>query len=395
MRRSQGKRGLIDCHATRLEDETSVPPSDSPLPLLGINLREQEAERQCVRYGELAQLFRGHLGTSKVAIPDRLVNRPAVTSGFSFHFAACQTRSKVSAMDEVAAVLALLAAASFALAATLWQKAAGSLEGVSFRKPRSFLVLLTQWVWLLGLLAQLVGVALQAAALDRGRVSIIQPLLVTTVVWALPLGYFLTHQAVGTREIVGAGIIVVGLALFASFGDPAAGVDNAPSSDWVASVLVIGTACAALLLFANRGGLSARAALLGTIAGMLYGLSATLMKPVVESWHAEGLGHVIAGLEFWVWAAAGIVGFLFQQLSLSTGRLVPSVATVSVANPVVSVMLGALVLQERLDKDPPWHAVLAIGALCLALFGAVVISSAREKAREVEQTAPDLEPAPV
>jgi drug/metabolite transporter (DMT)-like permease len=245
-----------------------------------------------------------------------------------------------------------------------------------------------RWVWLLGLAAQIVGVVLQAAALDRGRVSIIQPLLVTTVIWALPLGYFLTQQTVGAREVIGAGVIVVGLALFALFGDPAAGVDNAPGSDWVASILVICAACVALLIFANRGSLSTRAALLGTIAGLLYGLSATLMKPVVENLHTEGLWTVIAGWQFWVWAAAGIIGFVFQQLSLSTGRLVPSVAAVSVANPVVSVMLGALVLQERLEKNPPWHAVVAVGALCLALVGSVVISSAREKLEEVEEAEP-------
>jgi drug/metabolite transporter (DMT)-like permease len=297
-------------------------------------------------------------------------------------------------VDELAAVLALLAAVSFALAATLWQKAALSLTSVSVRRPRSLLVLLTKWVWLLGLVAQIVGVALQAAALDRGRVSIIQPLLVTTVIWALPLGYFLTNQAIGGREVSGAAIIVVGLALFASFGDPAAGVDNAPGSDWAAAILVILAACAALLLFANRGSLSTRAAVLGTIAGLLYGLSATLMKPVVEGVHAEGLADVVAGWEFWVWATAGVVGFFVQQLSLSTGRLVPSVATVSVANPVVSVLLGALVLQERLDKSPPWHAVVAVGALCLALLGAVVISSARERPNEAEQGVPEAEPAP-
>jgi len=302
-------------------------------------------------------------------------------------------------VDELAAVLAILAAVCFALAATLWQKAALGLSGVSVRRPKSLVVLLTQWVWLLGLAAQIGGVALQAAALDRGRVSIIQPLLVTTVIWALPLGYFLTHQSIGRREVSGAAIIVVGLALYASFGHPAAGIDNAPGSDWAAAIFVIAAACIALLLFANRGSLATRAALLGTIAGMLYGLSATLMKPVVENVHTEGLGHVIAGWEFWVWAAAGIVGFLFQQLSLSTGRLVPSVATVSVANPVVSVMLGALVLQERLDKNPPWHAVVAVGALCLALLGAVVISSAREHGDEAEQRAPEAgtaaaQPAP-
>src|SRR5262245_65964716 len=134
-------------------------------------------------------------------------------------------------MNALAAMLALLAAVCFALAATLWQKAALGLSGISIRRPKSVLLLLTRWVWLLGLAAQIVGVLLQAAALDRGRVSIIQPLLVTTVIWALPLGYFVTQQPIGQREVLGAVIIVVGLALFASFGDPAAGVDNAQGAD--------------------------------------------------------------------------------------------------------------------------------------------------------------------
>jgi len=300
-------------------------------------------------------------------------------------------------VDDVAALLALLAAVCFALAATLWQKAALDLEGVSFRHPLSFLVLVGQWMWLLGLLMQIVGVALQAAALDRGRVSIIQPLLVTTVIWALPLGYFLTHQTIGRREVVGAAIIVLGLAGYATFGDPAAGIDDASGAAWAMAIVVICLACVALLLFANRGTLSTRAAVLGTVAGLLYGLSATLMKTVVEDLHAEGLAEVIKGWEFWVWAAAGIVGFLFQQLSLSTGKLVPSVATVSVANPVVSVMLGALVLLERLDRDPPWHAVVAVASLGLAMFGAVVVSSAREQDRDETpapgRSTPELSPA--
>jgi hypothetical protein len=296
-------------------------------------------------------------------------------------------------VDEVAALLALTAAACFALAATLWQKAALNLDGVSFRHPLSFAVLLGQGVWLLGLLMQVVGVVLQAAALDRGRVSIIQPLLVTTVIWALPLGYFLTHQTIGRREVGGAAIIVIGLVGYASFGHPAAGVEDASNAAWAMAVIVIGLACAALLLFANRGNLSTRAAVLGTVAGMLYGLSATMMKPVVEHLHADGLADVIASLEFWIWAAAGIVGFLFQQLSLATGKLVPSVATVSVANPVVSVMLGALVLMERLDKEPPWHAIVACASLGVALLGAVIVSSAHEKGRGETAPEPRLAPA--
>ena len=108
------------------------------------------------------------------------------------------------------------------------------------------------------------------------------------------------------------------------------------------------------------------------------------MKPVVEAWHTDGLGDVLADWQFWVMAAAGLVGFYLQQISLATGRLVTSVATVSVANPVVSVLLGALVLQERLDKTPEWHAVVAVGALAAALLGAIIIASASEQSTAVQ-----------
>jgi drug/metabolite transporter (DMT)-like permease len=295
-------------------------------------------------------------------------------------------------MDEIAAILAVLAAISFALAATLWQRASMA-AGIEAGKPQGFARLLTNWVWLLGLGAQILGVLLQAAALDRGRVAIIQPLLVTAVIWAMPLGYFLTDQAITKRHVLGAAIVVAGLAIFASVGDPAGGVDNAPTSDWIAAFLVIGAVCLGLLLFAGRGGLSAKAAVFGTVAGILYGISATLMKPVVEELHESGGVAVLESWELWVLAVTGIVGFYLQQVSLATGRLVTSVATVSVANPVVSVLLGVLVLQERLDRPPDWHAVLAVGGLALALLGAVVVTSASEEEAEEKATTGRLAPA--
>jgi drug/metabolite transporter (DMT)-like permease len=285
------------------------------------------------------------------------------------------------AVDEIAAILAVLAAISFALAATLWQRATVA-AGISAGNAQGFVGLLTNWVWLMGLVAQILGVLLQAAALDRGRVAIIQPLLVTTIIWAMPLGYFLTNQTITKRHILGAAIVVGGLAVFASVGDPAGGIDNAPTSDWIGAFLVIAAVSIGLLLFSRRGGLSTRAAVLGATAGMLYGVSATLMKPVVESLHTNGFVAVLEGWELWVLAVTGIVGFYLQQLSLATGRVVTSVATVSVANPVVSVLLGVLVLQERLDQPPAWHAVVAIGALATALLGAVIIASASEETAE-------------
>lgn len=278
-------------------------------------------------------------------------------------------------MNEIAAVVALVAAVSFALAATLWQRASIN-AGIEPGDSKGMLTLLTNPVWLLGLGAQVIGVALQGAALDRGRVAIIQPILVTSIVWALPLGYFLTNQTIARRHVIGAVIIIVGLASFASFGDPAGGVNDAPMSDWIVALLVLGAACVGLMIIGARGEMGTKAALFGATAGILYGVSATLMKPVVESWHSDGLAVVMRNWELWVMAVSGLVGFYLQQVSLATGRLVTSVATVSVVNPVVSVGLGALVLQERLDSSPTWHWIAAVGALAVALIGATVIASA-------------------
>ena len=227
---------------------------------------------------------------------------------------------------------------------------------------------------------QRVGVALQGAALDRGRLAIVQPLLVTSVIFAMPLGYFLTGQRITSRPLVGAVVTVVGLAVFAVVGDPAGGVENAPTSEWLVAFLVIGALCTALLLSGNHGDTTVRAATYGVVAGMLFGVSATLMKPVVEALHTDGW-EVLTGWQLWVLALTGIVGFLIQQISLATGRLVTSVASVSVANPIVSVTLGAVLLEERLAR-PTWHIVVATCALAVALFGVIVITSAREGAAE-------------
>jgi drug/metabolite transporter (DMT)-like permease len=280
----------------------------------------------------------------------------------------------------VASLLALVAAFLFAVAAALQQKGALNLPPISLRHPSSLARLVGQTMWLFGTVALFAGYAFQAAALDRGRLAIIQPLLVTTVVFALPLGYFLTQQHVGRREVAGAAVIVLGLALFAIFGDPAGGRENAPGYQWAIAIAVLGLVCAVLLLFAGRGGLTMRAAVYGTIAGILFGLSASLTKPALDYLHA-GLGELFTHWEPYALATAGVLGFVLQQVSLGTGRLAPSVATVSVANPVVGIVLGTVLLQERLSR-PAWHVLVACIGLGLALAGAVAISIAREARRD-------------
>ena len=280
----------------------------------------------------------------------------------------------------MAGALALIAAFLFALAAALQQKGALNLPTISLADPMSLVRLVGQKVWLLGTVALFAGYLFQAGALDRGRLSVIQPLLVTTVVFALPLGYFLTKQHVGRREVIGALVIILGLGLFVYFGDPAGGNENAPNNEWAIAIGALVALSVVLLLFGGRGGLSMKAAVYGTVAGLMFGLSSALTKPTLDYLH-ESVSTMLSHWECYALAIAGVGGFVLQQVSLGTGRLAPSVATVSVANPLVGILLGILLLDERLSR-PAWHVVLAVIGLTLALVGAVVISLAREATKD-------------
>ena len=141
----------------------------------------------------------------------------------------------------MAEVLALWAAFFFALAATLQQKGALRMGEVSLGSPSSFVQLAKQRFWLLGTVALLFGYAFQAGALDRGPLAVIQPLLVLTIVFALPLGYWLTSQLVGRTEIFGAGVVVLWLALFTVVGEAAEGRDNAPGNEWAIVTVLVGS----------------------------------------------------------------------------------------------------------------------------------------------------------
>ena len=291
----------------------------------------------------------------------------------------------------MAATLALVAAFLFALAAALQQKGALNLPTISLAEPMSLVRLVGQTTWLLGTLALFTGYLFQAGALDRGRLSIIQPLLVTTVVFALPLGYFLTKQHVGRREVVGAVVIIIGLGLFVYFGDPAGGSENASNLQWAITIGLLSLLSVLLLVFGGSGGLSAKAAVYGTVAGILFGLSSALTKPTLDFLH-ESVGTMLSHWECYALAVAGVLGFVLQQVSLGTGRLSPSVATVSVANPIVGILIGVFLLDERLSR-PGWHVVVAVIGLGLALVGAVVISLAREA--KSEELAADAAGMPV
>jgi len=282
----------------------------------------------------------------------------------------------------VAEILALVAAFCFALAATLQQKGALGM-GDALKSAASYLALAKQFWWLAGTIVLLAGYLVQAVALGKGQLAVVQPLLVTTIVFALPLGYFITNQIVNRAEVGAAALVVVGLAAFTIFGQEDTGRNDAPSREWAITLGLFGLVALALVLLGRHGDSRRKAALFGASAGVLYALPASMWKPTADVLNADGLGGMLTDWEFYAFAAAGLIAFVVQQISLATGHLASSVATVSVCNPVVSIVIGIVVLEERLS-EPNWHKLIAYGGLGVALLGAIAITKATEGAKETE-----------
>ncbi|MCU0307127.1 MAG: DMT family transporter [Thermoleophilia bacterium] len=273
----------------------------------------------------------------------------------------------------MADVLALVAAFLFALAAALQQREAMDV-GPGGMSPGFFLTLARKPVWLAGTAALLAGYAVQAVALADGRLVVIQPLLVTTIVFALPLGIVLSHQVVRPGDWAAAAGVVAALAAFIVVGAPADGRDDAPAGEWLAAFGIVTALSVLAVLSARHARPQRRAGLLGAAAGMLFGLSASLAKPVVEELGAGGVAEAAADWRTWALLGAGGVAFLLQQGALAVGRLAPAVAATSLANPMVATVIGAVILQETLAGGPLRRAA-AIGLLVLAGVFATLLAA--------------------
>lgn len=270
--------------------------------------------------------------------------------------------------------LALTAALLFALGTVLQQRAAMS-EPADERSAlgAGFLLRLARRpVWLAGIALDGIGFVAQAAALAVGRLAVVQPILATTVVFALPLGAWLSRQRIARRDLVAAFVVTAGLAAFLVFSDAEGGRDDAPAAEWLV-VLGVSAALVGGLVGAARGRRpQLRAALLGTATGILWGVSAALTKATIDQLD-EGLDALLLDWHLYALLVVGAASLSLAQAALQVGSLAPAIATQSIVDPLASVVIGVTLLQEDLHETT-LGLVVAIAGL-LACFGGLIVLS--------------------
>jgi drug/metabolite transporter (DMT)-like permease len=273
----------------------------------------------------------------------------------------------------MAALLALVAACAFALGNAMQQRGAlrTSAPGES---PRFLLQLFRHPVWVVGGALQIAGFVAQVVALAVGSLLAVQAIVVSSFVIALPCGVWLTDQRVGRREVLGALTTVAGLILFLVGSRSTGGTNHVAAVGWVACLAVSGVVLAGLDISARRVGAAPAAALLGTAAGIAFGLQGGQVKALAHV--GGGVVGVVTSWQLYALAVVGIAGFVYQQRGLKVGVLAPNLAASNVATLVASVVLGVALFAETLGRGAiglalsvPGLVLMAAGILALARGG--------------------------
>jgi hypothetical protein len=97
---------------------------------------------------------------------------------------------------DIAALLALGAAFFIAIGDVIHQRSAHDVTDEPVSHVALFLRLLRDGRWWLGSVVSAAGFGLQAAALGFGSVLLVQALMVTSLLFALPINAWLTHRKV-------------------------------------------------------------------------------------------------------------------------------------------------------------------------------------------------------
>ncbi len=254
------------------------------------------------------------------------------------------------ALSVLAYLLGFLAALCNGLANVAQRAANRDIPSEHQLSIRLLLDLVRRPVWLAGIAAVMLSFMLQATGLGFGTLAAIEPLLVLELPLTLIGARFLLGERLGPRawwSIVAmtGGTIALIVFLGPSGGEPV----GIPWWVWTAAIVATVAAVLALYVGARRTADPARrSALLGAATGTAFGLAASLTKGMTEQFSNGGMVGIFTSWQLYLAFATGFFAMWMLQNALNAGRLVVAQPGITLADPYVSIIWGALVFGETM-----------------------------------------------
>jgi drug/metabolite transporter (DMT)-like permease len=269
----------------------------------------------------------------------------------------------------VTIILALASALVFGGGVALQQRAAQEAPEELAGRFGLLLRLIHRPLWMLGLGADIGGFALQAAALSRGSLVVVQPLITTSLLVTLVCIAASTGVAITGREWAAIALVLGGLVVLLTVGSPHEhGSAVIGLERWLlcASVLA-GIAITSLMSGLRAAGMT-RAALLALAAGVGDAFMAVLTKAFATTF-GHGVGHLVLSWTPYALVGAGTMAMLLTQTAYQAGRPTVTLPIITVTEPVISSVVGIVLFGDVVEvgvfRTPA--VILAIAALISGL----------------------------
>lgn len=273
----------------------------------------------------------------------------------------------------LAVPLALSAAVSFGLAGVVQHRATKRVPPRGPMRPSLLLDLAHQPLWVASIAATILGFGLQVAALQHGPLILVQPLLVTGLVFSVLFGALIDRRRPDRVLLIGALLTVAGLTTFLISARPAGGtstLSTTPSLPLVIGLVVVVAGCLLLPLVVAG---TPQALALALATGVLYGITAGIVKFVTLQWQ-QGLTEPLGHWQLYALCIIGPFAFLLNENAYQAGPLAaPPLAVITTADPLTGIAIGVLWLQERLQTPAPALAGQAAG-LAVMIVGIVALA---------------------
>jgi drug/metabolite transporter (DMT)-like permease len=307
-----------------------------------------------------------------------------------------------SGVQPVAVALAVTAACTFAVANVVQQRIATKLRSDAAFDSAVLLKLIRRPLWLAGLVAVAISLSLQATALDLGRLVVIEPVLASSLLFALALAAWADHRRMRPGEWLAALATFAGLVVFLSVARPSGGEATAKPS--LLALAAVAAVLAAVIsgLLAKRMSPLRRALTLGVGGGIAAGVTDALTKTVAALFGAHQLA-ALGDVRPYLLVFIGLLTYTIQQNGYRAAGLAAFLPVFSVLDPAVGSLLGLLLYHEHLGGGA-WRIAAEIAAVLAAAWGIARLARSTAEAegieaipavREVELPPPAVAAAPL
>lgn len=208
-------------------------------------------------------------------------------------------------------------------------------------------------LWLSGWVALAAAFVFQALALHAGQMSVVQPLLVTELVFALLLRRYWIRQRIRSVTWLAAAATCIGLAVFLATAEPQGGRALPDGHVWLSAAGTTVGIAAVLTLLATGAGPGRRAALLASATAIMWALVATFIKTMTDTLSQFGVGGMFGHWPVYALAVAGAATEILEQATLHAGPLSVSQPLLVIVDPIMSIVLSVWIFDEYFTENAP------------------------------------------